>query len=69
MRAQALFAFCMAQQQPSFSVCSVLQANAQTSPGFAGRPAAICNAVRPVTFYLEYNPKLLRRWAPWGSYR
>ena len=46
MRAQALFAFCMAQQQPSFSVCSMLQANAQTSPSFAGRPAAICNAVR-----------------------
>ena len=44
--AQALFDFCMAQNNPSFSVCTRLQGYAETSPGFAGRPAAICNMAR-----------------------
>jgi hypothetical protein len=44
--AQALFDFCMAQNTPSFSVCTRLQGYAETSPGFAGRPAAICNMAR-----------------------
>ena len=44
--AQALFDFCMAQNNPSFGVCTRLQGYVETSPGFAGRPAAICNMAR-----------------------